>query len=86
MMGAEGTYFNQPRHGTESGYFRTAAHIWHRGEVIMSKPTRESVVLDMDEFLDFFEAFDARIEERDNKAMYVKTSDRIALFAIYYKG
>ena len=52
----------------------------------MSRPTRESVIIDMDEFLDFFEAFDARIEERTNKAMYVKTSDRIALFAIYYRG
>lgn len=51
----------------------------------MSHPTQESVALDMDEFLDFFEAFDARIDERPNKAMYVKTSDRIALFAIYYK-
>lgn len=51
----------------------------------MSHPTRESVIIDMNEFLDFFEAFNARMDERANKAMYVKTSDRIALFAIYYK-
>jgi hypothetical protein len=53
--------------------------------MIMSEPTKESVARDMDEFLDFFESFDARIDERDNKAMYVKTSDRITLFAIYYR-
>ncbi len=52
----------------------------------MSEPTKESVARDMDEFLNFFEAFDARIEERTNKTMYVKTSDRIALFEIYYGG
>lgn len=52
----------------------------------MSEPTKESVARDMDEFLGFFEAFDARINERHNKAMYVKTSDRIALFEIYYRG
>ena len=52
----------------------------------MSHPTRESVIIDMNEFLDFFEAFNARMDERANKAMYVKISDRIALFAIYYRG
>ena len=51
----------------------------------MSHPTQESVALDMDEFLDFFEAFNARMDKRANKAMYVKPSDRIALFAIYYR-
>lgn len=52
----------------------------------MSEPTKESVARDMDEFLDFFEAFDARIDERTNKVMYAKTSDRIVLFEIYYRG
>ena len=52
----------------------------------MSVPTPESVANNMDEFLDFFEAFNARIDERDNKIPYVKTSDRIAMFAIYYRG
>ena len=52
----------------------------------MSKPTTESVTRDIDEFLNFFEVFNARIDERTDKAMYVKTSDRIALFAIGYKG
>ena len=51
----------------------------------MSPPTKASVTPILDEFLDFFEAFNARMDERANKAMYVKTSDRIALFAIYYK-
>ena len=51
----------------------------------MSEPTKESVARNMDEFLDFFEAFNARIFKRD-KTVYVKTSDRIALFAIYYRG
>ena len=51
----------------------------------MLGPTTESVVRDMDEFIDFFEAFDERIFKR-NRAMYVKASDRIALFAIYYRG
>lgn len=51
----------------------------------MSEPTKESVARDMDEFIDFFEAFDERIFRR-NRPMYVKTSDRIALFAIYYRG
>lgn len=49
----------------------------------MSKPTPESVAREMDEFLDLFETFDAQIAKRD-KAVYVKTSDRIALFAIGY--
>ena len=52
----------------------------------MSHPTQESVALDIDEFLDFFEVFNMRIDERTDKAMYVKTSDRITLFAIYYRG
>lgn len=51
----------------------------------MSKPTKEYVAHDMDEFIDFFEAFDERIFKR-NRAVYAKASDRIALFAIYYKG
>lgn len=54
--------------------------------MIMPAPTKESVARNMDEFLNFFEAFNARIDERDNKIAYVKTSDRIALFAIYYRG
>ena len=53
--------------------------------MIMSNPTPPSVARNMDEFIDFFEAFDERIFKR-NKATYVKTSDRIALFAIYYGG
>lgn len=52
----------------------------------MPGPTKESMARDMDEFLSFFEEFDARIDERKYKAMYAKTSDRIALFAIYYRG
>lgn len=52
----------------------------------MSKPTKEYVAHDTDYFLDLFDAFNARINERDNKVVYVKTSDRIALFAIYYRG
>lgn len=52
----------------------------------MSVPPTPSVANNMDEFLDFFEAFNARIDERNNKTMYVKTSDRITLFAIYYRG
>ena len=51
----------------------------------MSKPTTESVERSIDWFLSAFETFDARIGERANKSMYVKQSDRIALFAIYCK-
>ena len=51
----------------------------------MSEPTKESVARDMDEFIDFFEAFDERIFKR-NRAVYAKASDRIAMFAIYYRG
>ncbi len=52
----------------------------------MSEPIKGSVARNIDNFLKVFEAFDARINERPNKAMYVKNSDRIALFAIYYRG
>ena len=50
----------------------------------MSKPTPESVARHTDEFINGFEAFSERLDERTNKAMYVKTSDRIALFSVYY--
>ena len=52
----------------------------------MSKPTPESVERGIDWFLGCFEDFSARIDERQDKAAYVKTSDRIALFAIYRRG
>ncbi len=52
----------------------------------MPDPTPEYIAHNIDNFLKVFEAFDARINERPNKAMYVKTSDRIALFAIYHGG
>ena len=51
----------------------------------MSKPTTESVERSIDWFLSSFESFNERIDERPNKAMYVKTSDRISLFTIYCK-
>lgn len=47
---------------------------------------RSGINTSIKNFIDEFEEFDARIDERNNKAMYVKTSDRIALFAIYYRG
>lgn len=47
--------------------------------------TKVEVDRDMDEFINGFDTFDARIAKR-NSPMYVKTSDRIALFAIYYRG
>ena len=50
----------------------------------MSKDTPESVARGMDWFLNCFEMFSALMDERSDKAMYVKTSDRIALFAIYH--
>ena len=51
----------------------------------MSKTTVEYDARNAHFFLDSFESFDARMDERADKAMYVKTSDRIALFAIYYR-
>lgn len=51
----------------------------------MSEPAPESVAREMDEFLGIFEAFNERIFKR-NKSVYVKASDRIALFAIYCRG
>ena len=49
----------------------------------MLKETTEYVAHNIDQFLNSFEVFNALIDERADKNMYVKTSDRIALFAIY---
>lgn len=51
----------------------------------MSKLTTDEAKHNMDWFLDCFEVFNEQIDDRADKAMYVKTSDRIALFAIYYR-
>jgi hypothetical protein len=52
----------------------------------MSEPTPESVDMQIDQFIDCFEVFDARLVARANPDVYLPLSDKIALFAIYYKG
>lgn len=52
----------------------------------MSEPTTESADMKIDRFIDHFEVFDAQLVARANPDVYLPLSDKIALFAIYYKG
>jgi hypothetical protein len=50
----------------------------------MSEPTTELVDKQIDQFIDHFEAFDARLVARANPDVYLPLSDKIALFATYW--